>query len=94
MRHAQPSGEKEDALANLLDTTSAADILAGLPNRIHEVIVPHVARKPKHPAFIQGGRVWTYRAFADAVEAVAAATGQKRRIVYQRALALTDARQR
>jgi long-chain acyl-CoA synthetase len=72
MRHAQPSGEKEDALANLLDTTSAADILAGLPNRIHEVIVPHVARKPKHPAFIQGGRVWTYRAFADAVEAVAA----------------------
>jgi 16S rRNA (cytidine1402-2'-O)-methyltransferase len=30
----------------------------------------------------------------DAVEAVAAATGQKRRIVYQRALALTEARQR
>ena len=30
----------------------------------------------------------------DAVEAVAAATGQKRRIVYQRALALTESRQR
>jgi 16S rRNA (cytidine1402-2'-O)-methyltransferase len=30
----------------------------------------------------------------DAVEAVAAATGQKRRIVYQRALALTEARRR
>jgi acyl-CoA synthetase (AMP-forming)/AMP-acid ligase II len=59
-------------LANLLDTTSAADILAELPNRLHEVIVPHVAEKPKHPAFIEAGRVWTYRAFADAVEAVAA----------------------
>jgi len=30
----------------------------------------------------------------DAVEAVAAATGQKRRVVYQRALALTEARRR
>ena len=59
-------------MANLLDTTSAADILAGLPNRVHEVIVPHVAEKPKHPAFIEAGHVWTYRAFANAVEAVAA----------------------
>jgi len=57
---------------NLLDTTPAADILAGLPNRIHEVIATHVAEKPKHPAFIEAGRVWTYRAFTDAVEAVAA----------------------
>jgi long-chain acyl-CoA synthetase len=58
-------------LANLLDTTPPADILAGLPNRLHEVIATHVAAKPKHPAFIEAGRVWTYRAFMDAVEAVA-----------------------
>jgi long-chain acyl-CoA synthetase len=51
---------------------SAAEILEGLPNRLHEVIVPHVAERPAHPAFIEGGRVWSYRAFADAVDAVAA----------------------
>jgi long-chain acyl-CoA synthetase len=37
-------------LRNVVDTRSAADILEGLPNRIHEVIVRHhVAERPDHP---------------------------------------------
>jgi acyl-CoA synthetase (AMP-forming)/AMP-acid ligase II len=46
------------------------DLLKGLPDRVHEVIDPHVAERPQHPAFVECGRVWTYRAFADAVNAV------------------------
>ena len=54
------------------DVMSAADILAGLPNRISEVIASHVAERPTHPAFVEGGRTWSYREFAKAVDAVAA----------------------
>jgi len=50
----------------------AADILAELPSRIGEVIARHVAERPDHPAFVENGRVWSYRAFADAVDAVTA----------------------
>jgi long-chain acyl-CoA synthetase len=52
------------------DTLSAGDLLKGHPDRVHDVIDPHVAERPQHPAFVEGGRVWTYRAFADAVNAV------------------------
>ena len=38
-------------MANLPDTTSAADILAGLPNRINEVIVPYAAQKAEACGF-------------------------------------------
>ena len=47
---------REDALTTATDVMSAADILAGLPNRISEVIAPHVAERPTHPAFVEGGR--------------------------------------
>jgi long-chain acyl-CoA synthetase len=50
----------------------AAEILSELPNRIAGVIARHVAERPDHPAFVENGRVWCYRAFADAVDAVTA----------------------
>ena len=53
-----------------LDEMSAADILAGLPDRVGEVIARHVEERPGHPAFVENGRIWTYREFADAVDAV------------------------
>ena len=62
----------EDALTTAIDVMSAADILAGLPDRISEGIAPHVAERPTHPAFVEGGRTWSYREFAKAVDAVAA----------------------
>lgn len=59
-------------MTKVVDALSAADILAGLPDRVHKVIVPHVEKQPDHPAFVEGDRTWSYRAFADAVDAVAA----------------------
>jgi long-chain acyl-CoA synthetase len=57
-------------LTNVVDAMSAADILSGLPNRIHEVIVRHVEERPDHPALVENGETWSYRQFADAVDAV------------------------
>src|SRR5215471_20233684 len=44
---------REDALTNVADAMSAVDILEGLPNRLHEVIVRHVAERPDHLAFVE-----------------------------------------
>jgi hypothetical protein len=51
---------------------SAADILEGRPRRVHEVIGPHLAERPQHPAFVERSWVWSYREFADAVDALVA----------------------
>ena len=59
-------------MTTAIDVMSAADILAGLPAGIDEVIVRHVAERPSHPAFVEGDRTWSYREFARAVDAVAA----------------------
>jgi long-chain acyl-CoA synthetase len=61
----------EDALTNGVDAVTAADILQGLPERLHEVISRHVAERPDHPALVENGRVWSYGAFFDAVNCVA-----------------------
>jgi long-chain acyl-CoA synthetase len=50
----------------------AREIIQGLPNRVHEVLVPHLAQRPDHPAFAEGGRLWSYREFGASAEAVAA----------------------
>lgn len=39
----------------------AAQILASLPRRIHQIIEQSVADRPDHPALIEPGAVWTYR---------------------------------
>src|SRR5262249_51222233 len=54
------------------DVQSAEGLLHGLPNRVHQVIGPHLSERPQHPAFVEDGRVWSYQAFADAVDVVAA----------------------
>ena len=36
---------------------SAADILAGLPNRMSKVIAPHIADQPAHPALVAAGAI-------------------------------------
>jgi long-chain acyl-CoA synthetase len=57
---------------NVVDAMPAADILQGLPNRIHEVVVRHVVERPDHLAFVEEATSWSYRRFADAVDAVTA----------------------
>ena len=59
-------------MTKVIDAMSATDILVGLPKRIHEVIAAHVTARPDHAAFVEDGSVWSYRAFADTVDAVAA----------------------
>jgi acyl-coenzyme A synthetase/AMP-(fatty) acid ligase len=63
---------REEALTKAIDAMSVADILAALPHRINEVIVRHIADRPTHSAFAEGGRTWSYREFAKAVNAVVA----------------------
>lgn len=50
---------------------TAADLLEGLPARVHQVYEPFVRDTPDHPAFVEAGRMWTYRQFAAAVDQVA-----------------------
>ncbi|MFO1081137.1 MAG: AMP-binding protein [Reyranellaceae bacterium] len=54
------------------DTITAGELLAGLPARLHAIYEPIVRSAPEHVAFIEGSTVWTYGAFAAAVDAVAA----------------------
>ena len=43
----------EGALTTAIDAVSAADILAGLPNRMSKVIAPHIADRPSDPALVE-----------------------------------------
>ena len=54
---------------------SAAAILEGLPNRIHEVFDRHVAATPDRVALIEDGAALTYRELDRAVRATASALG-------------------
>ncbi len=59
-------------MARQIDAMSCAEILDGLPNRISDVIARHVDERPHDPAFVEGGRAWSYLEFGQAVDAVAA----------------------
>ena len=59
-------------MTTALDGISAADILAGLPNRMSKVIAPHIADRAAHPALVEADRSWSYREFGGAVAAAAA----------------------
>ena len=52
-----------------VDDITAAELLDGLPSRVHEVYAPFVRDIPDHPAFVEGGRSWSYRQFSEAVDA-------------------------
>jgi long-chain acyl-CoA synthetase len=54
-----------------VDDVTAAELLDGLPSRVHEVYAPFVRDIPGHPAFVEGGRSWSYRQFTEAVDAAA-----------------------
>jgi long-chain acyl-CoA synthetase len=55
-----------------IDAMTGDEILDGLPNRISDVIAPHIDKGPDDPAFVEGERAWSYLEFAQAVDAVAA----------------------
>jgi long-chain acyl-CoA synthetase len=63
---------REGALTNAVDDLSAAEILEGLPQQLHEIIVRHVAERPDRPALAENGGTWSYRDFSDAVDVVSA----------------------
>ena len=48
-----------------------ADILDGLPERLHDTMVRGVAETPDYPALIEDDRTWSYRQLADNVAQVA-----------------------
>lgn len=54
------------------DKITLDDLLQGLPSRVHEIYASYAADKPDHPAFVETGRVWSYRQFSDAVDATKA----------------------
>ncbi|GLR95160.1 MULTISPECIES: hypothetical protein [Bradyrhizobium] len=39
-----------------VDDITAAELLDGLPSRVHEVYAPFVRGMPDHPAFVEDGR--------------------------------------
>ena len=53
------------------ESLTAAEILAGLPDRLHNVFEPFLRSMPHHPAFLEDDRTWTYGEFAHAVEDIA-----------------------
>jgi acyl-CoA synthetase (AMP-forming)/AMP-acid ligase II len=68
---APPKIRREEAGMRSVDDITAAELLDGLPSRVHEVYAPFVRDIPDHPAFVEGGRSWSYRQFSEAVDAVA-----------------------
>ena len=48
-------------------TNSVADLLAGLPSRISDVVKSWAERMPDHPALKEASGAWTYRQLAAAV---------------------------
>jgi long-chain acyl-CoA synthetase len=69
-RSAPKQGAEEDRMRSV-DELTAAELLDGLPSRVHEVYAPFVRDVPDHPAFVEGGRSWSYRQFSEAVDAAA-----------------------
>ena len=55
------------------DEWTRADLLRGLPARLHMVLEATAAANPGHPAFIEAGVTWSYADFAASVDAVTAA---------------------
>jgi acyl-CoA synthetase (AMP-forming)/AMP-acid ligase II len=54
-----------------VDEITTAELLDGLPSRVHEVYAPFVRDLPDHPAFVEGARTWSYKQFSEAVDEAA-----------------------
>ena len=53
------------------NAVDVADLLNGLPSRVHEIYRSFVKQTPDHPAFVEAGRVWSYREFSEAADEAA-----------------------
>ncbi|HJZ21280.1 MAG TPA: AMP-binding protein, partial [Bradyrhizobium sp.] len=60
-------------MAATAETIDLAQILSGLPGRIHEVMDRFVVSTPDRPALIEDGAVWTYRELDRSVRQIEAA---------------------
>src|SRR5271169_3511549 len=63
------------AVAELSETIDLDKIVAGLPNRIHQVADSCVAKFPDRVALFEDGASWTYRALDRSVKEVATVLG-------------------
>src|SRR3954469_17661034 len=70
-RATRPKTKREEDGMRSVDDITAAELLDGLPSRVHEVYAPFVRDIPDHPAFVEGARSWCYRQFSEAVNAAA-----------------------
>jgi long-chain acyl-CoA synthetase len=60
-------------VATLSEAKELAEIAAGLPSRIHQIIDRHVAESPDRIALVEDDRSWTYRELDRSVAEIAAA---------------------
>ena len=56
-QRSRKEGAREDGMGSV-DELTAAELLDGLPSRVHEVYAPFVRDIPNHPAFVEAGRSW------------------------------------
>lgn len=82
-------------MAKPAEATDLAEILSGLPERIHEVIDRHVVESPDRLALIEDGAAWTYRELDRSLGEIAAAlvsldirAGDRMMIVSENCIAL------
>src|SRR5467141_750145 len=63
------------AVAELSETIDLDKIVAGLPNRIHQVADSYVAKFPDRVALLEDGASWTYRELDRSVKEIATVLG-------------------
>src|SRR5712671_832241 len=63
------------AVAELSETIDLDKIVAGLPNRIHQLADSYVAKFPDRVALLEDGASWTYRDLDRSVKEVATVLG-------------------
>src|SRR5260370_14333529 len=66
---------REEFLVGSVEEIDAADVLAELPNRIHEVIDRYAKETPDWPALIEDGNALSYRELDRTVKETAEALG-------------------
>jgi len=82
-------------LAKPTEAMELAEILVGLPERIHEVMDKHVAESPDRPALVEDGACWSYRdlnrsvaEIAEALRSLGIRAGDRMIIVSENCIAL------
>ncbi len=60
-------------MTSALQEFDVADIMEGLPGRLHQSMERGVAETPDHPALVEDSRTWSYRQLSESVEQIASA---------------------